>query len=187
MQKQTVRKLIKEKKRQLNEPEIADYSRLITEKIISEDCYKEADAVLVFLSFNQEIRTEELIRQAWKDGKTVAVPKVLTGKQMDFICIDTFYNIEPGFCNIPEPSEGEIFKGKSALLVMPGLAFDKKGGRIGYGGGFYDRYIREHGETKFFKVAPAYEFQIFDTLETEDHDIPCDMVITACKTFRKVR
>ena len=187
MDKQTVRNQIKERKSRLNSDEITKYSSLVTERLLKEDCYIEADTVLVFLSINQEIRTEELIRQAWRDGKKVAVPKILSGKRMEFIYIDTFYNMDAGYCNIPEPSSGSIFKGDSALLVMPGLAFDKNGGRIGYGGGFYDRYIEEHSETKFFKVAPAYEFQIFDSLETDEHDIPCDMIITVGKTFRKSR
>lgn len=185
MQKQMVRNLITEKKKALIETEIEEISKIVTEKILADDCYRKADTVLSFISINQEIRTEELIRQSWKDGKKVAVPKVLAGKRMEFVYIDTFYNIDAGYCNIPEPLSGPMFEGESALVIMPGLAFDKKGGRIGYGGGFYDSYFIRHSGPGFFKVAPAYEFQVFDSLETEDHDIPCDMIVTAGGIFRK--
>lgn len=84
--------------------------------------------------------------------------------------------VEIGYKGIPEPSEGEIADDSTALVLMPGLAFDRQGHRIGYGGGFYDRFLsREHHPT----IALCYDFQVLDHLETEAHDISVDAVLSA--------
>ena len=91
-----------------------------------------------FVSTDTEINTAPIIEDAWRQGKIVAVPKVV-GENMVFLRLDSFDQLEIGYCNIPEPVSGEPVQAKQILMLMPGLAFDRDFNRIGYGGGFYDR------------------------------------------------
>ena len=113
-----------------------------------------------------------------RDGKAVAVPKCY-GDQMRFIHISDFENeVAPGYAGIPEPiADGPVADDKTALVLMPGLAFDPMGHRIGYGGGFYDRFLAD--EPDHPTLALCYGFQMVEHLETEEFDIPVDMVLWA--------
>ena len=109
----------------------------------------------------------------------VAVPKVL-GDEMEFFEIDSFSELEKGCMGILEPSTSKIVKPENAFMVLPGLAFDTEHARLGYGGGFYDKYISKYGVEKFMKVALCYDFQMQkkDAIESESNDIKVDMIIT---------
>jgi len=86
--------------------------------------------------------------------------------------------VEKGYANIPEPiADGPVANDKTALVLMPGLAFDHQGHRIGYGGGFYDRFLEK--EPKHPTIALCFDFQMVDELETEEFDIPVDIVLWA--------
>jgi len=183
MDKKEIRKQIKERKATLSEKYIADYSAQLSELAAAQECYREAKEIYVYLAYNEEIRTDALVRRAWADGKRVAVPKVLDEGVMEFYYIDSFDGIAPGYCGIPEPvgTTETLANGTDVLLLMPGLAYGRDHNRIGYGGGFYDRYIeRKQAEgTRFRTLALAYEFQIFDTIPAEAHDTKVDIVISA--------
>ena len=116
-------------------------------------------------------------------GKKVAVPKVLDDGLMEFYYIESFDGIEIGYCKIPEPVGGTVATDKKVLILMPGLAFDRNHNRIGYGGGFYDRYLERYADTEFTKVSLAYDFQIFDELKVEEHDKKIDAIITEDEVF----
>ena len=123
------------------------------------------------------VRTVERLEQAIRDGKRVAVPKCY-GEEMRFIWLDDLTQVAPGYANIPEPIADEpIADDKTALVLMPGLAFDPQGHRIGYGGGFYDRFLAE--EPDHPTLALCYGFQMVEHLETEEFDIPVDQVLWA--------
>ena len=110
-----------------------------------------------------------------KDGKRVAVPKVF-GDEMVFIYLDDLSRIEKGYCGIPEPIEnGPVADDPTALVLMPGLAFDPQGHRIGYGGGFYDKFLA--AEPNHPTLALCYDFQMIDHLDTEEFDVPVDCVL----------
>lgn len=118
-----------------------------------------------------------MLEQALRDGKSVAVPKVY-GDEMRFIYLDDLSKVERGYAGIPEPvADGPIADDPTALILMPGLAFDSKGHRIGYGGGFYDRFLAK--EPDHPTIALCYDFQIVDFLETEEFDVPVDHVLWA--------
>ena len=103
------------------------------------------------------------------------MPKVY-GDEMRFLWLDDPDQVAPGAYGIPEPIADEpIADDDTALVLMPGLAFDPEGRRLGYGGGFYDRFLAR--EPNHPLVALCYGFQMFDHLETEAHDIPVDLVI----------
>ena len=176
MDKKALRKAIGEKKRALSEAQIEERSRILADRLFATNAYQEANSLYAYLSFNQEVRTAPIIRRAWADGKRVAVPKVV-GREMVFIWLDDFGQLKEGYYGIPEPVEdGPVADDPCALVLMPGLAFDRAGHRIGYGGGFYDRFLaREPGHPR---LALCFDFQLIDALEVEDHDVPVDRVIT---------
>lgn len=176
MDKKALRREIGEKKRALTDAQIESRSRTLAQKLFQTRQYREAKSLFAYLSFNQEVRTALIIRRAWEDGKRVAVPKVC-GEEMRFIWIDSFDDLSPdGAYGIPEPAgDGPVADDGEALVLMPGLAFDAQGRRVGYGGGYYDRYLSAHPGHP--TVALCYDFQHLDALEVESHDIPAGLVI----------
>jgi len=177
MDKKALRREIGAKKRALSAAEIESRSAILAEKLFSTVQYRDCKSLYAYLSFNQEVRTNPIIQQAWADGKRVAVPKVV-GDEMVFIWIDSFEGLAPqGAFHIMEPIEdGPVAEDETALILMPGLAFDPQGHRVGYGGGYYDRFLENEPDHPL--VALCYDFQLYDRLEVEAHDVPVDVVIT---------
>ena len=177
MDKLQLRRAIRERKRAMTEEEIVSRSEKLMELVLASEAYKTANTIYGYLPYNQEVRTVPMLEQALKDGKKVAVPKCY-GDQMEFIYLEDLTKVEKGYANIPEPIADEpIARDATALVLMPGLAFDPQGHRIGYGGGFYDKYLS--AEPGHPTLALCYEFQMLPHLETEEHDIPVDTVIWA--------
>ena len=177
MDKQALRKEIREKKRVMTEEQIVTASERLGQLFLASDAYKQAKTIYGYLPYNQEVRTVPMLQQALLEGKKVAVPKCY-GDEMRFIYLDDLSKVEKGYCGIPEPIADEpIADDKTALVLMPGLAFDPQGHRMGYGGGFYDKFLEQ--EPNHPTIALCYDFQMFDHLETEAHDIPVDTVLWA--------
>lgn len=175
LDKSTIRTKIRQQKRALNKEEILTLSKACIKKLLELDVIKNYDVICPYVSYNQEVATWDLIKQLLHMKKRVAVPKVL-GTEMEFYYIKQFSDLCPGAYGILEPVMEQILEEPKALVIMPGLAFDEKKNRIGYGGGFYDKYLEKHKD--YFKVALAYEFQIFETLEVEQFDIKPDIIVT---------
>jgi len=155
---------------------IVEKSKSIVSNILVTYEYINAPCIYVYMPAKGEVDVSTLIEAAWRDGKRVAVPKVID-KDMIFYYIKSFDDLESGYFGILEPREGlEAAACEDALLIIPGVAFDKDGHRIGYGGGFYDRYLEEH--IGHFVMAPAYDFQVVDKIAVEEHDIGVDMVVS---------
>ena len=178
MNKQEARAYVRPLKKAMTEAQIVSASRNLGLKFRESELYKNAKTIYGYLPYNQEVRTVAMLEQAIADGKRVAVPKCY-GPDMKFIYIDDFATqIAPGYCNIPEPiADGPVADDVTALVLMPGLAFDPEGHRIGYGGGFYDRFLE--AEPDHPTLALCYGFQMVDHLEVESFDIPVDQVIWA--------
>ena len=177
MDKKALRREIGAKKRALSVADIESRSAILADKLYKTTQYRDCQSLYAYLSFNQEVRTNPIIEQAWADGKRVAVPKVV-GDEMVFIWIDSFEGLAPqGAFHIMEPIEdGPVADDERALILMPGLAFDPQGHRVGYGGGYYDRFLENEPDHPL--VALCYDFQLYDRLEVEAHDVPVDVVIT---------
>lgn len=175
MDKKTLRRQISQQKQALTEQQIRSASELLTQQFLAHPLYKNARSIYAYLSYNQEVRTDALIAAALADGKAVAVPKIIDG-EMYFLRIDESSAIAPGYKGIPEPVSGALAADPGALVLMPGLAFDPTGRRMGYGGGFYDRFLAAQPHPT---IALCYDFQFLDSLPTEEHDIPVDAVLTA--------
>lgn len=177
MDKAALRAQIRAKKRAMMPAQIAAASQRLCERLLSHPAYQNAKSVYGYLSYNQEVKTEEILRCAQRDGKRVAVPKVF-GEEMKFLWLDELEAVAPGAYGIPEPlADGPEADDETALVLMPGLAFDAEGHRCGYGGGFYDKYLARH--PAHVTLALCYEFQLLPQLETDAHDIPVRYVISA--------
>lgn len=177
MDKKALRQQIRLKKRAMRPEQIQLASKRLGELFINAEPYKKAKTIYFYLPYNQEVRTEPMILKALEQGKQVAVPKVY-GDEMRFIYITDFSGIETGYAGIPEPVADEpVANDPTALVLMPGLAFDKEGHRIGYGGGFYDRFLS--AEPNHPTVALCYDFQMLEHIDTEEFDIPVDLVLWA--------
>ena len=177
MNKKEMRAQIRAKKRAMTEAEIVSASARLGELFASCELYKNAKTIYGYLPYNQEVRTVPMLEQAMKEGKRVAVPKCY-GEEMRFIFMDDLSKVEKGYANIPEPVADEpVADDKTALVLMPGMAFTKDGKRMGYGGGFYDKFLA--AEPDHPTVALCYDFQMVEDLPTEDYDIPVDCVLWA--------
>lgn len=175
MDKKALRSAIRGQKRAMTQQQIAEASFALQELFFQTEQYAAAKTIYGYMPYNQEVRTEGILERALNDGKRVAVPKVY-GDEMKFIYITDITDMEKSAFGIPEPkNDVPVASDPTALVLMPGLAFDPQGHRIGYGGGFYDRFLSHEPEHP--TVALCYGFQMFPQLETDDFDIPVDLVI----------
>lgn len=177
MNKQELRRAIRERKRAMTEEEIVERSNALAEKFYNSPAYQAASTIYGYLPYNQEVRTIPMLQRALDEGKRVAVPKVY-GEEMRFIYLEDLTQVSKGYAGIPEPiADAPVAEDQRALVLMPGLAFDPRGHRIGYGGGFYDRFLAQ--EPHHPTLALCYEFQMQAHLDTEEFDIPVDTVLWA--------
>ena len=160
--KQVIRKQMLEYRSSLSVEEVSKKSKRIINKILATDFYKEAGCIYAYISTRNEVDLQELIEVSLAEGKRVAVPRV-SGQDMFFFYIKSYDELEKGNFGILEPKECTIpAEEKDALMLIPGVAYDKNGNRVGYGGGYYDRYLAK--DHRHYIVAPAYDFQIIDGL-----------------------
>ena len=182
MDKKHFRKIAIKKRDSLTESEITEKSLLIAERLFEQEGYKDAANLLVFCSFGSETETYGIIKRALEDNKAVYCPKITDSKNhiMEFARVSAVDDLKEGYMSILEPL-GKIFyeytKGDNTLMIMPGTAFDRSLTRIGYGGGYYDRFLEKNKEIK--TMAIAFNCQIFDTsLPAEVTDIKPALIIT---------
>ncbi len=146
-------------------------------------CYLEADTLLTYVSFRSEVDTIPLIRRALTEGKAVFTPRV-SGRDMEFFRMVSLGDLKEGYRGILEPQGTDSYTdhiSQNTLICLPGAAFDRNHHRIGYGGGFYDRYLwklQERQEGKISTAALAFACQIFEEIPWEAHDICPACIIT---------
>ena len=196
MEKNNLRKQIKErlKIQNQNEFECKTKSEKALKNIIKTDFFEKAKTILAFVSCGTEISTFELLNRIFNKGKILYIPRTENG-EMEFYKLD-FQDFKENFYNQIEVGEYGIYVPKknlekldiknlpeNTLIIMPGLAFDKKGNRLGKGKGFYDRFLEKVFEKSSREkiiglVGFCYDFQIVDSVFTEEKDIPVDFVIS---------
>ena len=177
MDKKALRAEIRAKKRAMTAQEIEEKSTALAEAFYETAEYKNAKTIYGYLPYNQEVRTTQMLAHALADGKQVAVPKVY-GDEMKFILLSDLGQVAKGYAGIPEPiADDPVAADPTALVLMPGLAFDPEGHRLGYGGGFYDKFLA--AEPDHPTLALCYDFQMLPHLDTESYDIPVDRVLWA--------
>lgn len=177
MDKKALRAEIRAKKRAMTAQEIEKKSAALAKAFYETAEYKNAKTIYGYLPYNQEVRTTQMLAHALADGKQVAVPKVY-GDEMKFILLSDLGQVAKGYAGIPEPiADDPVAADPTALVLMPGLAFDPEGHRLGYGGGFYDKFLA--AEPNHPTLALCYDFQMLPHLDTESYDIPVDRVLWA--------
>jgi 5-formyltetrahydrofolate cyclo-ligase len=186
MTKEQIRKEMKNKRLNLTALERQQYDSALLASFLSLHEYVDCENLFAYVSFGTEPDTHLLIMKAVQAGKKVFVPCV-EGPEMEFYRVSALDGFEISGFGIPEPQPDmtKRYQGKGSrqLMLMPGLAFDQHGGRIGFGAGYFDKYLVKHPPEKFCKVALAYDFQIYECLDTEQHDIGTDIIVTPTKTI----
>ena len=154
----------------------------ITERLLQEDIINEADVILLYSSFGSEVDTYLLIDKLIEMGKNVALPKCGAERSMTFHLIGSVADLHEGMYRIPEPDSAlpqpEITE--NTVCIIPGLAFTEDGGRLGYGGGYYDEFILAHPE--LYTIALAYEELIVQQLPLMQHDLRVNLIVTEERT-----
>ena len=175
--KKDIRAEVKKHRREATPEQIHANSNAICEKFLNLSEYQEAKVVFAYMDCKNEVETKMVIEQCWRDGKTVAVPKVF-GEVMEYFVITSYDDLEEGYFGIPEPKHEMLQKivCEDGLMILPGVAFDISRHRVGYGGGFYDRYLEAHPNMK--KIAFAFEFQMFEAVPFEVFDRQPEKIIT---------
>lgn len=146
----------------------------LTERLLQHPFYQEAEVIATYLSFPHEFQTQELIEQALKDGKKVLIPKTYPKGRMDFVVYDPQQLVKTSFGLLEPQGDLEVVDASQIDLIhVPGLAFTREGYRIGYGGGYYDRYL-EHFTGHTLSIVYHYQVQNFIP---ENHDISVQEVL----------
>ena len=146
----------------------------LTERLLQHPFYQEAEVIATYLSFPHEFQTQELIEQALRDCKKVLIPKTYPKGRMDFVVYDPQQLVKTSFGLLEPQGDLEVVDASQIDLIhVPGLAFTTEGYRIGYGGGYYDRYLKHFSGNTLSTVYPC---QIRDFIP-EDHDIPVQEVL----------
>ena len=179
MDKKELREKIMAKRDRLSKNEINKYNENIYTKVIESEYYKNSKCIFIFVSYKSEVNTHKIIKKALEDNKRVCVPKIISLKDgMEAIEIRNFSELKIGKKGILEP-ESFSFKidpKKIDIVFTPGLAFDNNGGRLGYGGGFYDKFFKRLKEDTP-KIGLAYSFQIVDLVPMYEWDIRINDII----------
>lgn len=165
----------------ISREEIMEKSAVIQKRVLELPIYQESKTIGLYASFNNEVSTSIIFDKALENGKKVLFPYIRkVDRELAFLPARGLDELELGQFGIMTPPFGE---GKDdyirdiELLLIPGVSYDLKGGRIGYGGGFYDRTLYKLAKLPFI-VAPAYEFQVLDELPVFPHDIRVNAVVT---------
>ena len=175
--KDALRLKMREKRRALTTDEVNIKSAKIQVALFSLDCFKSADTVCTFISAFKEPDTVEIIKRLLGDGKKVVVPVTDTNNTTLILSyIENMADLKKGAFGILEPTTVKPARESDIdAVLVPGLAFDKNGGRMGFGKGYYDRFLEK---TDAVKIALCYDFQLSDQIPTEPHDVPMDIIIT---------
>lgn len=180
MDKNKVRKEMSAKRQALSKEEVTAASIHISDLLIASTLYKDASNICVYQAFRNEVSCETIMKQAFLDGKQIFVPVTdLQSKTMDFYQVMENTEWKTGSYGILEPviSKDNKKLQEPALILMPGLVFDKNKRRIGYGGGYYDKYLAVN--KNHITIALCYDFQVVDyALPFEEHDILPDYILT---------
>lgn len=154
----------------------------ILQKLTILDEYKNAESVLAYADANGEVMTDKLILTAMLAGKKVYAPLCGEDFSMDFYRIHSLDDLYPGAYGIREPApvpQNELTESvvsDDTLIIVPGVMFDKNGNRMGYGKGYYDRYLSRMNIKH--RIGIAYDFQIMDALDVKATDVPMTLIIT---------
>ncbi len=176
--KKQIRNTMKKRRSELTSEEVRARSEHIVARLTGQEVYRRAGFVASYVSVGKEVDTQVLIESALKSGKRIAAPVTEPNRMLIHREIRCLVELKPSDFGLLEPSDGAgalVPSDAFDIVLVPGLAFDCAGNRIGFGAGYYDRFL---STTSASRVGLAYDFQLFDRLPTGPHDIPMDLVIT---------
>ena len=175
LRKKEIRHEMRLRKKKVSKEEQELIGREIYEKLIKMPEFIEAKSISIYVAYNQEVPTLPIIEEALRLVKEVASPIVEDG-EMEFYRYTSIDSLEEGKYGILEPKKELGKAAKDSLIIMPGVAFDQRRNRIGYGGGYYDRYMarNRHQST----IAIAYDFQIYSHFEGDIKDYKPQKILT---------
>lgn len=182
--KRQLRKEVLKRRDSLKEAERKMAAIKLADRIIGHQWFYRSDRLLIFASYGSEIDTSEIISEALRTGKRVYLPKV-EGEEMQFYKIDSPEELEEGYRGIPEPAgSSEQYRyceeeADRTLMIMPGVAFDPYRNRIGYGKGFYDRFLADKEALKIRTIAVGFQCQMVEEIPQDLNDIRPYQVILA--------
>ena len=177
MGKTSIRKQFLTFRRQLDVPTYLRLSRRIQQQLIDSECFARAETVALYSPINNEVATEQVFLEARKQDKQVFYPRV-QGDNLEFFEVRAVTALLPGAFGVAEPALGrKISVSELDLVVVPGVAFDLKGCRLGYGRGFYDRQLAGK-PLETVSVGLGFESQLCDLLPAEIHDQALDFIAT---------
>ena len=172
--KSELRKQVLREMKAISQEQKQFIDQTLTDQFLKHPFYQEAKVIASYLSFPHEFQTQELIEQAQKDGKKVLIPKTYPKGRMDFVVYDPQQLVKTSFGLLEPQGDLEVVDASQIDLIhVPGLVFTTKGYRIGYGGGYYDRYLKHFSGHTFSTIYPC---QIQDFIP-ENHDIPVQEVL----------
>jgi 5-formyltetrahydrofolate cyclo-ligase len=171
-------------KREAMAPEMVDdLSQQICAEILKLPVVKDAGSIGIYLSFRNEVKAEKLFDSLHSQGKLVCTPVVAGTKDIDFVRLDSLSDVKKGPSGVREPTKREcILEDNLDVLIVPGIAFDSHGFRVGWGRGYYDTFLSK--SDKLIKIGAAYDFQIIDKIEAEPHDVRMDFVVTEKRVLK---
>ncbi len=173
--KKTIRKQILQIRKAMDKESVEELSKIICDKVSRLEQFILSNKICLYMPINNEVDTKYLIDVCFSMKKEVFLPKVL-GDNMDFYQYKPDMKLTDGPYNILEPENDKVLiPDNKTLVVMPGAVFSEDCNRIGYGGGYYDRYLEKHPYC--YKVAVCYKFQILDSIPFDKHDIKPDIII----------
>lgn len=177
--KNLVRKEIREKRENLAQDEKEKLSSVIREKFLNLSEVKNAEVIMSYMDFKNEVETGKINKILCETGKKVLVPRV-SGDKEKIIPAEVTGEYRKGSFGIEEAEGKDFLNGKIDIVIVPGIAFNEKGGRIGFGKGYYDKFFSEREKTgdKILKISLAYDFQIDNRFKEEKHDKNVDIIVT---------
>ncbi len=160
--------------------EIEAGSLAIVKRLVDREEIRRASTLMVYLAFGSEVLTDGLILWGWGEGKRIVVPRCRpASREMTACRIDGFEELERGHYGIREP-KADIIRpvppGEIEAVIVPAVAFDRRGYRVGYGGGYYDRFLPEARQAA--RIGAAFACQIVPAVPVETHDMTVDMIVT---------
>ncbi len=186
--KQQLRAVVRSRRNQQQNK--AERSLQIAEQCIDLREFSQSQTVAIYLATSSEVETQFLIEECWRRGKRVAVPCCF-GKQLRLFHLESMRDLAPRTMGILEPRQAFhalenrwLSASQVELFLVPGIAFDRGGGRLGYGKGYYDRLLAQANPTSP-KVGLAFECQLADAIPVSAHDIAMDIVVTHESVYRR--
>ncbi|MBQ8412105.1 MAG: 5-formyltetrahydrofolate cyclo-ligase [Lachnospiraceae bacterium] len=180
--KKEIRDTVLDIRKSFDSEYLSRLSKVICNRILKQDLYVNAKDIVLYMAINNEVDLDILLKDAFEHNKNVWLPKVIN-KNMEFYRYTKDTELKAGMYGILEPDSGDILEPEdNTLIIMPGVAFSKDKGRIGYGGGYYDKYLASHPCCK--TIAVCYNFQIMPALPVDEHDIRPDMIISDDNIFQ---